>query len=183
MTERFGLSEAVVEAALAGDRDQFCALITASQDELVSFVRERFGSREDDVDDTVAATYMRVWELRKTLEASIIRAEVHRMALRVIEAQSRQDQRFQWALRVFRWLPWVAESGEDQRRHELDHMMRLMDPAVATVVELKYVYGLELGQVADLLGLQVHEVQFRLRTGRDLLRSRAKAEGWDESTQ
>jgi len=177
MSDDFGLSEDVIAAALGDDEEAFCALIRASQADVRTVIRASVTDPLE-VEDVLNATYMRVWEMREQLSVATIRPVLRAIAAESVEKRTRRSRRRQLVRKYLPWVPRESTPSTQDERDDLDHLMRMLPSDVAVAMEMKYVHGFALQQIANLLGVAIHDIQNRLNYGRTFLRIRALNEDW-----
>lgn len=171
MRDGFGLPEKVILAALSDDEEAFCALIRASQSDLRSVVRPHV-EEPDEVEAILNATYMRLWEMRQQVSAGSVRPVLVAIANQVIEKRSRQMQRRQLVQKYIPWVPRANNPRDDRDPHRLERVINNLPADVAVAMEMKHIHGFALQQIANLLGVAVHDIEDRLNYGRTFLKIR-----------
>jgi RNA polymerase sigma-70 factor (ECF subfamily) len=173
----------LVEAAAAGDRDAFGALVVRYQSRIVNLARVMVGDAAE-ADDLAQDVFIRAYKaIGKFRGESAFRTWLHRVAINVIQSHLASRSR-RWRL----WgtarprtddehdrvadVPSTAPSVEDDavRRQVIDRALASLPPDMRAAVMLRDVQGFEYAEIADILGVPIGTVESRIFRARQRLR-------------
>ncbi len=168
----------VIERVLCGDTESFGFLIDRYQDDLVAYANYMIGSA-DDAADVVQDSFVRAYKsLRQCKDPARFKAWLFRIVSNQCKTHlARHHRRHRESLSAAVGVPGdkdapdTAVEGAELRRtvHEaLQHLT--VDQREALV--LKYIDGLSLPEIADLLSTSQSALKMRLLRGREALRER-----------
>ena len=159
--------------AVRGDRDAFARLVTQHQRAVYGLAARLLGAG-DDAREAAQVAFVRAWERRASFDASrdfgawvlgIVRHE----AIDRLRAAGRHDELVEVADRAA-----GADEVLDARRREesLARAVGGLPPLYREAIELAYVQGRSVAQVAAILGVPQGTIMARLFRARRMLRAR-----------
>jgi RNA polymerase sigma-70 factor (ECF subfamily) len=170
---------ALVEAAAAGDRDAFDALVRRHHVSIVNLAAALTGGGPD-AEDLAQEVFVRVWRgLGRFRGDSSFRTWLHRVALNVIKSHFGRTARLR---RLFQaphgGSPDPADAAADPsdlerdmlRRDAIDRALGALPDDLRIAVTLRDVQGLEYREIAELTGVPVGTVESRIFRARQRLK-------------
>jgi RNA polymerase sigma-70 factor (ECF subfamily) len=173
----------LVDAAAAGDRDAFGALVLRYQSRIVSLART-LTSDAAEADDLAQETFVRAYKSIGTFRGdSAFRTWLYRVAVNVINTYlAGRSKRWRWfggttAADADRQLANVAEPHGGQaiedavvRRDLIDRALRSLPPDMRIAVTLRDMHGLDYAEIATALKIPIGTVESRIFRARQRLR-------------
>ncbi|MGE5359703.1 MAG: sigma-70 family RNA polymerase sigma factor [Bacteroidales bacterium] len=172
----------LVQAAAAGDRDAFGALVLRYQSRIVNLARVMVSDAAD-ADDLAQEAFIRAYKaMGKFRGDSSFRTWLYRVAVNVIQSHlaSRSRRWRLWGVTrprddqgdVAAELPSPAPSAEDEamRRQLIDRALASLPSEMRAVVMLRDVQGFEYAEIAQILGVPIGTVESRIFRARQRLR-------------
>jgi len=169
---------ALVSAALAGEKDAFCALVRRYQDfayGLAVGMLSDFDLAQDVVQEAFLAAYCSLRKLKDPARfggwlRGIVRHTAHR-AVRDREHLRRLTARLSHVMEAFDEAPPPDRAAEEaERRRVVRAALERLQARNREVVSLYYVDGLSYGEIAGFLSVTQATVKGRLQRGRAQLR-------------
>lgn len=168
----------VVAQVLAGDREAFSLLVDRYQDEFTAYARRMTGS-VDDAADIVQDSFVRAYSsLARCRDPAKFKGWLFRIVTNQCKTHlSKRSRRKTWPMSSVKPLAVPAE-GTPQDEAEARDMRRKLHEALRALTDeqrealiLKYLHGLSLDEIAELLSATVPAVKMRLKRGREALRA------------
>jgi RNA polymerase sigma-70 factor (ECF subfamily) len=172
----------LVDAAAAGDRDAFGALVSRYQSRIVNLART-LTSEAAEADDLAQETFVRAYKsIRRFRGDSAFRTWLYRVAVNVIHSYL--------ASRSKRWR-WFGGTGDERdaemakvpesrggraiedavvRRDLIDRALASLPPDMRIAVTLRDMHGLEYAEIAAALKIPIGTVESRIFRARQRLR-------------
>lgn len=159
--------------AQAGDRDATNQLFLILQDPLHRFLRS-LGADEHQAEDLLQAVFVTIhrklrWLREPNLLGPWALRIAYRQALRVLAREQREQDRLD-AVVDLDAIP--ADAPTVFAEEDLDRLLAGLTAGARAVLALHYQQGLELAEVADVLGIPLGTVKSRLGYGLATLRTR-----------
>lgn len=173
----------LVALAREGDHDAFSSLAALSIDRLYGIARFILGDPER-AEDAVQDTLVLAWrDLAGLRDLDRFDAWVYRLLVRTCYRQAGRDRRR--TVVEMRLLPTHdAEQPEIERpivdRDRIDRGLRRLPPDQRAVLVLHHHLGLELVEVAEIVGIPVGTAKSRLFRGMQAIRSAIDADDRDQ---
>ena len=176
---RQGLSDsAVVRAVLRGDVEAFGLLVDRYQDEFTAYAKQMTGSL-DEAADVVQESFVRAYRSLATCREP---ARFKGWLFRIVSNQckthmARRKRRRTTPLSSMEPMSVPAEGSADRTaeandlRRELKRALEALTDEQREAVILKYLHGLSLEEMADVLSATVPAIKMRLKRGREALRA------------
>jgi RNA polymerase sigma-70 factor (ECF subfamily) len=168
----------LVRRAMAGDREAFDALASASIGRLYAVATLILRDPERAADATQDALVSAWRDLSAIRDPERFEAWLHRVLVRCCYREASRERR--------RRLVEVRSVVDDHRgpdelpglldRDQLDRAFRRLDVEERTVIVLHHVEGFLLTEIADLLGIPVGTVKSRLHRGKRAMRAALDAD-------
>jgi RNA polymerase sigma-70 factor (ECF subfamily) len=171
----------LVEAAAAGDRDAFDALVRRYQGEILNLVRALTGG-DTESEDLAQEAFVRAWRSLEGFRGeSTFRTWLYGLTLNLVRTYRSRRQRWR---RMFRTSDEVgpepnalerAAAGEQiedafMMREAIDRALASLAPDIREAVTLRDVQGLDYKEIAEVLGVPIGTVESRIFRGRQKLR-------------
>jgi RNA polymerase sigma-70 factor (ECF subfamily) len=164
------------KAAQGGDMAAASKLLEASYDKVYGYFRRLCG-REEDAADLTQRTFSKVWaSLSSYRERSTFSTWVHAIARHVYVDWRRRkdvlesaDERW-WELQADPQIGPFESAVERELARQLYELVEKLDEDSRETVHLHYYQELTLDQTAEVLGVAVSTVKYRLRRALDFLK-------------
>ncbi len=175
----------LVDAASAGDRDAFSALVLRYQARIVNLARA-LTADDGEAEDLAQETFIRAYKgIGRFRGESTFRTWLYRVALNVIHSHLKS--------RAKRWRWWgrsldereVEGEGDSARRLQspstpidedaarrqmIDHALASLPADMRTAVTLRDIHGFDYAEIAVMLGIPIGTVESRIFRARQRLR-------------
>jgi RNA polymerase sigma-70 factor (ECF subfamily) len=175
----------LVDAASAGDRDAFSALVLRYQVRIVNLARA-LTADDGEADDLAQETFIRAYKgIGRFRGESTFRTWLYRVALNVINSHLKS--------RAKRWHWWGRSLDEREFDGETDRAAKLQSPStpidedtarrqlidraltslpaeMRTVVTLRDIHGFDYAEISAMLGIPMGTVESRIFRARQRLR-------------
>ncbi|MGE5559641.1 MAG: RNA polymerase sigma factor [Chloroflexota bacterium] len=175
----------LIEAAQAGDRDAFAALVSRHERFVLALVRWYVGAADaaDAAQETWLAMYEKLWQLEDPAKLRAwLRQLVFYQCLNWRKARAVRTRR-ELYLDSDGWLGLLETVTDDglpveriaenrELRHSLSRQLDRLPGDYGPLLRLHYLRGLSYEEIAELTGLPLTTVRWRLHYGRRLLKSR-----------
>lgn len=169
--------EQVIEQVLAGDREAFGVLVDRYEREMAAYAKYMTGS-VDDAADIVQDSFVRAF---KSLKRCRDRTRFKGWLFRIVSNQSKTQlkRRRRTEPLSIEALGVAASEGNPETESEQAELRRKVHEALQALpavqreaLVLKYVHGLGLPEMSELLSASVSALKMRLMRGREALRER-----------
>ncbi len=168
----------VIERVLDGDTESFGLLVDRYQDEFVAYAKYMTGSA-DEAEDIVQESFVRAYKsLRRCKEPAQFKGWLFRIVSNQCKTHlARRRQRKRESLSAAAGVPADGDAPDAaveaaELRRKVQGVLQQLTVDQREALVLKYVHGLSLPEIAELLATTVPALKMRLLRGREALRER-----------